>query len=286
VKAADQVRKLEALLARVTARATEPRSLEPEVATTGARAASTSAAPATVREDEEIELDSAALESAPPPPMVPERPLVLEEPSESRERLVAAEPLSSDSSSQADEQADEQTDVQSLPPVRPTDEPLVAAAGELPDIEVGTADVSVEEAEEAPASSRRSIALEPPLEELAFGDAPAPPLTPPPESGRQVAVPAVDLDFEGDFTGVRPKPEEAAARHAPARPATVPPVAAAAQSGPAQSGATRSAAPPPLVPEVVRPVLPAEAHVVGLEGKSREFRPTTFGEVLEAALNL
>ena len=86
----------------------------------------------------------------------------------------------------------------------------------------------------------------------------------------------MDLDFEGDFTGVRPKPDEEETKPIALRPATVPPVAAA----------PAAAAPPAIGPQVVRPVLPADANVAAFAGKAKEFTPSTFGELLEAALDL
>jgi hypothetical protein len=177
---------------------------------------------------------------------------------------------------------DEQTDAQILPPVVARDG-SAASGSEAPELEVGaTAEVEVEEeeVEEPPSSSRRPIALEPPeppLEELAFGDAPPPPAahTPPPESGRQVAAPPVDLEFDSDSTGVRSRPDEVVVIHkqAPVAPADPPP--------------PRKVAPPaPLAPEVTRAALDAKGDVASYSGGAPAFKPATFGELLDATLDL
>jgi hypothetical protein len=107
--------------------------------------------------------------------------VVVAESMESRERLVAAEPV-----------AESDTVTEVVPP-------------EV--LEESPADVlsAVEEVEEAPLSSRRPVALQPEerLADMAFGaEEPRPPRhTPPPESGRLPAAP--DVEFEADVTGVR-----------------------------------------------------------------------------------
>ena len=107
--------------------------------------------------------------------------VVVAESMESRERLVAAEPV-----------AESDTVAEVVPP-------------EV--LEESPADVlsAVEEVEEAPLSSRRPVAPQPEerLADMAFGaEEPRPPRhTPPPESGRLPAAP--DVEFEADVTGVR-----------------------------------------------------------------------------------
>jgi len=104
---------------------------------------------------------------------------------ESRERLVAAEPVAADSS--PDLSQDAETVIR-----QPVDrrEPEVLAVEEESPPELLAA---VEEVEETPASSRRPVVPEPEerLAELAFGtQEPRPPRhTPPPESGRRPAAP-------------------------------------------------------------------------------------------------
>lgn len=322
----ERIAKLEALLARVSTRAGEPRNghaASPRVDVVVAAAPVAQPVPARIEpprvtvatpnvavlptslpvvhaapeEPEEIELAATDLLSSPPPPVAAEAaPAMAEvsaasdEPLESRERLVAAPAV------------EELTDVQSLPPVAereeepPPSDPTVARAptsmrvsegpalelapDDAPEVEVSTSDlddggvVDVDmEADEPPASSRRPIALEPPLEELAFGDAAPPPAahTPPPESGRQVASSAYPeavqpsealaespeaptaaevsaaspgLDFDGESTGVRAKAD---AEAAPAASPTAPPPAFVAE---AQVAARTS---PPPAPGTVPP---------------------------------
>ena len=110
------------------------------------------------------------------------------ESSESRERLVAAEPVLAESLLEL--QVEEPADIGQPP----------STLDELP---------MADQFEDPPASSRRPLALEPPEERLAnlafSDDEPRPPLhTPPPESGRLRAAPVVE--FDGDVTGVRAQP--------------------------------------------------------------------------------
>jgi hypothetical protein len=126
---------------------------------------------------------------------LPSEEPVIPESAESRERLVAAEPVALDGSelSAAREAAPD-----SLPPG---------------DLEAAAAEEAIEE---GPASSRRPVVPEPEerLAAMAFGsEEPAPPRhTPPPESGRLPAAPIEE--FDGDVTGVRDAPShpQAAAR--------------------------------------------------------------------------
>jgi hypothetical protein len=111
------------------------------------------------------------------------------EASQSRERLVAAEPVA-DEASTAESPAAEMVEASAVLEVQS----VLEVAVEEP----------VEE-EEAPASSRRPVAPPPEerLEEMAFGASePEPPRhTPPPESGRLPA--ASEEDYDADITGVR-----------------------------------------------------------------------------------
>jgi hypothetical protein len=141
---------------------------------------------------------------------------------------------------------------------------------------------------EPPASSRRPIAVESKLEDLAFGDATAPeaPHTPPPESGRQVASLPVDLDFDGDSTGIRSKEQDDAEVTVIGTPPPPPPLlpapveaAVAEPAPPVASDVVVSA------PEVTRAILP-DAPVAVFEGSVPVFKPASFGELLEATLAL
>jgi hypothetical protein len=192
------IAKLEAMLARVLARSAEKRPARPSVA---AQAPAASVAPAPAAR---AVVAAAAPPVAPPPPpevevdkpTIPPAPLrasldepdvdigpdivvsesaavdelLLDEVSDSRERLVAADPID--------------------------------AAGSSVIAEVEEDDDAREE--EAPASSRRPVAPAPEerLAELAFGteEQPAGGRTPPPKSG---PLPAPPLDFDADVTGVR-----------------------------------------------------------------------------------
>jgi hypothetical protein len=91
---------------------------------------------------------------------------------------------------------------------------------------------------------------------MAFGaEEPAPPRhTPPPESGRLPAVPAVE--FDADVTGVRE-----------ATPIVLP-------------------RPRELVPEATRAALVPSDGVADVVGEAQRFAPTTFAELLDASLAL
>jgi hypothetical protein len=117
--------------------------------------------------------------------------------------------------------------------------------------------------ERAPASSRRPVI--PPsepeerLEELAFGQETRPPLhTPPPESGRLPAAPAVD--YGGEVTSVRAAPSESGEPQSPA-------AAWAAQTAHAS-------------------FVEAPGPVADVVGHVRTFSADTFLELLDASLAL
>jgi hypothetical protein len=293
VNVQERIAKLEALLSRVSSRAAEPRH---SVAGSAALVEAPPAPPAAFvaphkvavqarqepahpvpveEETEELELDAVELTSVPPPPVRPEATVVpAEDPTESRERMVAAPAV------------DEVTDAVHLSRSSSDDD--------APELEVsGTTDLENEAAdEELPASSRRPIHLEPtepPLEELAFGDAPAPPMphTPPPESGRQVAVTPPELDFDGEATGVRSRPEEAIAKAESSQSAAEAPRAEVA-SAQAKSVPPAAAAPvAKLTPQVVRPSLDApDGGVAVFVGQPAEFKPSSFGDLLDASIDL
>ena len=209
---AQTISKLEALLNRVRARAGEPRVLAVPMAAAPDTTVHAPPAPLELLREPEAELED--LESTqqrqvpsrigPTPRMATEAEIVVEvevqasttdtvlavpveeiqvpEATESRERLVAAEPVA-------------------VEPVAAEREP--EAAPEL------IASIEEAEVEEAPASSRRPVAPQPEerLAEMAFGaEEPQPARhTPPPESGRLPAAPAPSAaaaEFEGDVTGV------------------------------------------------------------------------------------
>ena len=250
---AGRIAKLEALLARVVSRAGEPR----------ARPLAVAAGVAPVAAQELIEVDEVDEATIPPPPLAPHRApamtetdvvmevdvvqetaadtvigvaaeeVVIAESLDSRERLVAAAPVTLAAV------------VAEVPPPELLDEspPEILAA--------------VEEVEEAPLSSRRPVAPEPEerLADMAFGaEEPSPPRhTPPPESGRLPAAPAVE--FDADVTGVR----EAT------------PIVPRSRE---------------LVPEATRAELAPSDAVADLVGAAQRFAPATFAALLDASLAL
>jgi hypothetical protein len=133
----------------------------------------------------------------------------------------------------------------------------------------------VEELEEPPLSSRRPVALqhEERLADMAFGsEEPRPPRhTPPPESGRLPAAPA--LEFDGDVTGVRE-----ATSHPPRRPEII--------EGPTKLPAGQPSRARELVPEATRAELTPSDAVADVVGEAQSFAPSTFIALLDASLAL
>jgi ribonuclease E len=287
------IARLEALLARVRSRSAEPRRKRVPVMA--------SEHPSVIDDDE------AGEEPTRPPPANTEVDLVVEvdgrEPRqvvvgapveevasekafESRERLVAAEPVT------PEEPAHEVA-------ITPSPAVIDAAAASAPEVEavIEEADeVVVEEApvaEEAPASSRRPVAPEPEerIAQIAFGaEEPRAPLhTPPPESGRLPA--AAVADFDADVTGVRDAAplgplrakEQQQAAHADAEVAA----AEAAVTATDAASKARSAAPAPgLVAEATRAHLLTSDAVAEIIGEAQRFAPSTFVALLDASLAL
>lgn len=272
---ADKLAKLEALLARVVSRAGEPRGRHPVVQLAPAPV---EAQPAVAVVAAVVDIDEVDEATIPPPPMAPARApapteaevvmevdllpegavdtvdtvigvaaeeVVVAESLGSRERLVAAAPVP----------------LPSPAPVAHVEAPSpdVPELRELPEIEESPPEIlaAVEEVEEAPLSSRRPVGPEPEerLADMAFGaEEPAPPRhTPPPESGRLPAMPAVE--FDGDVTGVR-------------------------EATPIVSR------PLELVPEATRPALTPSDAVADVVGEAQRFAPATFAELLDASLAL
>jgi hypothetical protein len=291
VSKSERIAKLESLLARVRARANEPRRRPVALAAAPAPAPAPAPVPPVAwapavapapavslrRPAPPIEIEEVDAETIPPPPSAPAQvaettqvesvltieatdvesvleadvtqdagepvigvgaeEVVVAESFGSRERLVAAAPV----------------------PL----EPVPAAVAEvLPPAELLEESppellAAVEEVEEAPASSRRPVAPEPEerLADMAFGaEEPSPPRhTPPPESGRLPAAPAVE--FDGDVTGVRDA-------------SPIPP-------------RTRE-----LVPESTRAELVPSDAVADVVGEAQRFAPSTFAALLDASLAL
>jgi hypothetical protein len=265
-----RIAKLEALLARVTTRAAQPRAPRAPIAAAPIAAAPIAAAPiaaaATPHFDDvqelptrppaaidfEVDLPEPAVELTPRPHAVE----VAARGPQSDQRIVAAKPI----------EADEE----------------LAAAGAVDDLMA--ADIDEMPVEAAPSSSPRPLGPPPGevLEEQAFGaDAPAPALhTPPPESGRLPAVPELTpvveaADYENqDITGVHHTPGAERRRRASETPSSPP-------RDLMQSGEHSA-----LSPEVTRAATSASAAVAHVIDRANAFKPATFAELLDATLAL
>jgi hypothetical protein len=183
--------------------------------------------------------------------------------SESVERLVAAQPTA----------PEVVVDVAPSTPEDVSAEPLTtssAAEAELarPPEEAASplepeAGAEQEEPEPGPASSRRPVMMTEPeerLEQMAFGtvETPPPRHTPPPESGRVPAAPAVEP--EGEATGLR----------------EVVPSAAEPPSSPVVQ----------LVPQPTRAALDSRDDIAEVIGQAHAFQPATFSALLDATMTL
>jgi hypothetical protein len=303
VSAADRIAKLEALLARVTERATAPRGAHVEevpaydMAKHDVAKQETPAPPSVdVDMDGDVTVEVVRQVSEPPVSIdvsdeevkSSERVVVaqnLAEP-ESERRLSAAPPVA-----EAEALAEPAPNLPSEPEPEPAPEP---EAAQQPEATPEPEPEPVREPDpepEPPASSRRPIAVESNLADLAFGDAPPPeaPHTPPPESGRQVASTPVDLDFDGDFTGVRTREPDDGEVPAVGTPSPPPPPPESESPATAE-GESVELAPPPVsaiasAEEVIVPILPETASAI-FEGNAPAFKPTSFGELLDATLSL
>jgi hypothetical protein len=227
----DVIERLEMLLERVRARAAEPRRTRGEIDEKNG-------------DDTEVTVDLVVAAAAQRPPV--ESPLEEKRDGrDSRERLVAAEPTATE----------QPIAVQAAAPTRESVPPIDVTEVEVIDEQ--------EEEEEAPISSRRTVASEPQerLAQMAFGgDEPPQPLhTPPPESGRLPA--ATSSDFDADITGVR-------------------------NATPMVPRRTEESLPRALVPEVTRPKLASSDAVAELIGEAQRFAPSTFVALLDASLLL
>jgi hypothetical protein len=290
VSKGDTITKLETLLARIRTRAAEPRrpavaraavaavaKPEPEPLPVRDELIATSARPSV---DDEVTL---AQPTRPPPSDdlesdaveavdvdvqdaltgetvigVPAEEPPIPEAFESRERLVAAEPVAELATAEA-----------AMAAPAPVEEPPqeVVAVAEAPS-ELLAAE---EDVEDAPLSSRRPVAPQPEerLAEMAFGaEEPRPPRhTPPPESGRLPAAPVVE--FDGDVTGVHETP--AVPHRAEPEPEPEPELPRRAAE---------------LVPETTTPELPSGEVVADVVGMAQAFAPSTFVALLDASLAL
>ncbi len=303
MSAKERIGKLEALLARIRTNAASPRAGAVAVAvqTTALPTVPPSAEAREKMRSESTEFEAPKVEPPPPPPAAAEEPL------ESRARLVAAQP--------AEAIEEEEVEVLEL-----DERHIVSEEPEVAEPEVAVAAPTTEkEEEEPPPSSRRPIAepAETPQEaELQVATA-APPMTPPPESGRQVAT--EPLSFDDDFTtgvresGARLQPEPAIPLQSLREPSPPPPPHELEAELPRAAPPVFSPAPPevevlrgeetrpppgpmplpktekPAAPvhEVTRPTTPvAASEVASMVGAAPTFSPKTFGELLEASLSL
>ena len=313
-----RIAKLESLLARIKTNAAAPRM------------AAVHAAPAAaeVHEPEPGTLVSARNEPAPSPPP----PREIEVPLESRARLVAAPHSEPPEEIDADEviELDDRHVVREEQPAPAITPISMAPPSSGPNSSDMTRDaIDVAAARAAIAEQQRQIVAQPPAEEPEEAPPPssrrpiaepaetpqeaqievqhAAPLTPPPESGKQVAV--EPLSFDDDMTGVReaarPAPEPSIQLQSVRMPAV--------QQPPARDemevelpGPQEATAPPPgplpemrspriesapepvaAAPEVTRPTRPvAAANVAEMVGTVKPASPKTFGELLDAALSL
>jgi len=269
MSAQEQVAKLEALLARVNGRRGAPRPS----AVTAAPAEQTPApvertpppAPVAPPPVAAAAPPPAAITSPPPPvePVVakaaapePRTPA----PASVEVAAKAASPsLAPDPNVDVDVEVEEgmaEVDLDGLDDEEGGDASLSDSVADLDVVAAGaSADDDEEDELELPASSRRPIQIQAPLEE-SFNDSAsaAPPHPVPPESGRQIAAPPV-LDFEGDLSGVRSVAAADAAPHVE------------------------------LKADVTRPVVTTASPAV-FHGEVPAFHPATFGDLLDATLGL
>lgn len=265
-----------------------------------------------------VELDVDPDPSIPPPPLAPAPPVsasrsaaddasaegsgpasrrTVEEPLESRSRLVSAPPVAAlDSgdgvdSGDAIEPLDALEPLGTLEPLEPMEplephdimepldlgtEPRPPAASD-PTIEVAAAEVSrteldaLAEDEEPPSSSRRPITIEEKMSEL--DDDVAPLHTPPPESGRlPAALPTFELAFEPQANALRVEEVSTASE-----PTTIPADAPAAKARDAREHGDVT---------VVRAEPPEETEVAVFVTGRGAAGAKTFGEILDDALSL
>ncbi|MEO6574235.1 MAG: hypothetical protein ABIP89_10370 [Polyangiaceae bacterium] len=283
----------------------------------------------TVELDGDGEDDAIHRSKAPPAATTPSTPPPPEEDLlESRQRLVSALPAEFD-----DE--DDESEPRSIPLVqrRPSqipadfiDEPSALEGASAKDPEqLGELELIPDLGEEPPPSSRRPIAQQ--LSDLDDfeADLAPPPVSTPPESGRQVTVAQDAHSFEEDFTSVRddaraeefvggampmleaPPMDDMSIALEPVAPAAVaeedamemvlptanaPGEFARSLDGQIPPSAERRSFPPAehtqpgLAPEIVSPDLVATARVAVHEGAPPAFSAGTFGDLLDAALSL
>lgn len=275
--------KLEALLARVQLRAQMPRR---QAARPAVEAPPIPTVPPTADARAALEEEMHAT-PPPPPPQVAHAPI--EATSETRVVAEAAVvPLESRAQLVGGQQAE----------LIEIDEAELLAAEAEPAQEI-IVDEEVEFAPPPP-SSKRPI----PMEAIAEAQAVEPPPPPPPESGKLVAaVPA----FDDDFTGVREASHQLPPLEAnepsieiqhvePPRPAVRHEMEAElggahdeqriSDVAPVVAPVALAASAEPIRPEHTPAKLPSGETVVVITGGVTPFAPQTFGELLDATLNL
>ncbi|MDP9033375.1 MAG: hypothetical protein M3O50_01090 [Myxococcota bacterium] len=203
-----------------------------------------------------------------PAAIAPDAPdeTLLRDPSDSQERLVAAEPLLVVRHESIHESAPRDPEADSLPN---------ALATEFDELDM------VADVEQAPISSRRPVAPQPEetLAQLAFGalESQPPRHVPPPESGQLLAI--AEVEFDGDITGVR----DSAPLSSNAPQQTV---AAEVGGRPLERDSASSGGAPGLVPEAIRPQIGVNDHVIDVVGEAQRFAPSTFLALVESSLKL
>ena len=313
-----RIPKLEALLARIQANASQPRAV-------AAPPAPPPAAETHGNEPGTMPSAKSDLELAATQEMTSPRENEVEVPLESRARLVAAPAVDEMEEIEADEVVElDDRHIVSEPPAPATpmtmNPPSEQETRDALDIAAAQAAAAAakpsaeEEEEPPPPSSRRPIAepAETPQEAQFEVQPPHPPQTPPPESGKQVAADA--LTFDDDFTGVReaakpvapPQPEasiQLQSLRSPAVQSPAPPdemeadlAGTSPPPGPLpemrsprieSAEAMPAVLPGPMTAEVTRPTRPvAAANVAEMIGTVKPASPKTFGELLDAALSL
>jgi hypothetical protein len=299
----EQVAKLEGLLARVSSRRNAPRkAVEPEAAHAEALAEDSQVAPAQTTPIEARVAEAVVAKAMAPVAPKGAEPVVAKPVAAAVVEAKAVEPVVAKPVAPAPVEAKPAAPVQAAASAveltaRRAEGPKTPKPDDVEldfgvEVEEGVAEIDLEgledeagisalsdsvadldtvaggDREEPPVSSQRPIRVEPPLEELAFGDADSieakqPPHSTPPESGRQAATPQASEDF-------------LRSRARPA-PAVAPP--------PAPTPVAPPAPPAALAAEVTRPVIAAASPAV-FRGALPIPRPATLGELLDSTLAL
>lgn len=210
---------------------------------------------------------------------------------DSRERLVAAEPVEVESavaesaSADLNDGAEELTGIHIAVPEPPAAEPPPAAGARVsePPMDVTELDLESNE-EEPPISSRRVVSAEPEerLADMAFGadEPPVPIHTPPPESGR---LPATAGGFENE-------PDLAESGRLPASPPGTfeadPELTGVRSPTPLLPLRPQQAATRELVAEATAVAREPNDRVANVVAEAQRFAPPTFVALLDASLGL